>query len=203
MTALHTHCFTDDNKAREYLEHLRWPDGVTCPHCGVIGEHYQLEGKAHRPGLWKCKACREQFSVTVGTVLESSKISLSKWLTATYLLCSSNKGISSHQLSRTLGVTYKTAWFMSQRVRLVMTELGGDLMGSGGGVVEVDETYLGRRPEMFKRGGRDHKEKVFALVVRGGKARSVRITGPMFDAIKKGLCFRGHEATIIEATESR
>jgi transposase-like protein len=187
MTALHTNYFTDDNKAREYLEHLRWPNGVTCPHCGVIGEHYQLEGKAHRPGLWKCKDCREQFSVTVGTVFERSKISLSKWLTAVYLLCSSKKGISSHQMSRTLGVTYKTAWFMTHRIRLAMADTNGGLMGSSGGVVEADETYIGRKPGTAKRKGWGHKEKVFSLVERGGKARSVHITGPMFDGIKKAL----------------
>jgi len=120
MTALHTNYFTDDNKAREYLERLRWPDGIVCPHCGSIAEHYQLNGEAHRPGLWKCKDCREQFSVTVGTLFESSKIPLSKWLTAVYLLTSSKRGISSHQIGRTLGVTYKTAWSMTHRIRLAM-----------------------------------------------------------------------------------
>jgi transposase-like protein len=185
--ALTTNYFTDDNKAREYLEYLRWPDGVTCPHCGVIGEHYQLEGKAHRPGLWKCKDCREQFSVTVGTVFESSKIPLSKWLTAVYLLCSSKKGISSHQMSRTLGVTYKTAWFMTHRIRFAMADVGGGLMGSGGGVVEVDETYIGRKPGRRKGRGHAHKETVFALVDRKGRAKSVHITGPVFEGIKKTL----------------
>jgi transposase-like protein len=185
--ALTTNYFTDDNKAREYLEHLRWPDGPICPHCGVIGEHYQLEGKAHRPGLWKCKDCREQFSVTVGTVFESSKIPLSKWLTAAYLLCSSKKGISSHQMSRTLGVTYKTAWFMTHRIRLAMSNLNGGLMGSGGGTVEVDETYIGRKPGRSTRRGHAHKETVFALVDRKGRAKSVHITGPVFDGIKKAL----------------
>lgn len=96
----------------------------------MIGYHYQLEGKAHRPGLWKCKDCREQFSVTVGTVFESSKIRLSKWLTAVYLLGSSNKGSSCHQLHRTLRVTYKTAWFMTQRIRRAMDYVSGVLAPS-------------------------------------------------------------------------
>jgi transposase-like protein len=188
-SALTSTYFTNDDKAREYLESLRWPNGVTCPHCGVIGEHYQLEGKAHRPGLWKCKDCREQFSVTVGTVFESSKISLSKWLTAVYLLCSSKKGISSHQLHRTLGVTYKTAWFMSHRIRLAMADLtGGGLMGTGGKPVEADETYVGRKPGRRKgRAGWGHKETVFALVERGGKVRSTHITGKTFPGIKRAL----------------
>ena len=187
-SALTANYFSNDDKAREYLESLRWPNGVTCPHCGAIGEHYQLEGKAHRPGLWKCKDCREQFSVTVGTVFESSKISLSKWLTAVYLLCSSKKGISSHQLHRTLGVTYKTAWFMTHRIRHAMDDIsGGGLMGSGGKPVEADETYVGRKPGRDKRRGYGHKETVFALVERGGKVRSTHITGKLFPGIKRHL----------------
>jgi len=187
-SALTATYFSDNDKAREYLESLRWPHGVACPHCGAIGDHYQLEGKAHRPGLWKCKDCREQFSVTVGTVFESSKIALSKWLTAVYLLCSSKKGISSHQLHRTLGVTYKTAWFMTHRIRHAMNDVsGGGLMGSGGKPVEADETYVGRKPGRDKRRGHGHKETVFALVERGGKVRSTHITGKLFAGIKRSL----------------
>jgi len=190
MFALKAPHFHDDEKAREYLESIRWPDGPVCPHCGVIGNHYQLEGKAHRPGLWKCcePLCRKQFSVTVGTVFERSKIGLSKWLAAAYLLCSSKKGISSHQLHRTLGVTYKTAWFLSHRIRTAMTDTGPKgLMGGGGGVVEADETYYGRKPGTKVKRGAGHKEQVFSLVERGGKVRSVHITGKMFDGIKKAL----------------
>jgi transposase-like protein len=118
MSALNAKHFKDDNAAREYLEAIRWPDAPICPHCGSISkDHYVLNGKAHRPGLWKCKDCRQQFSVTVGTVFEHSKIGLAKWLTATYLMSTSKKGISAHQLHRTLGVTYKTAWFMAHRIR--------------------------------------------------------------------------------------
>ncbi len=182
--------FHDDDAAREYLESVRWTDGPVCPHCGVIGNHYQLEGKKHRKGLYKCcvKECRKQFSVTVGTVFERSHIPLSKWLAAAYLLCSSKKGISAHQLHRTLGVTYKTAWFLAHRIRLAMTDSGGHgLLGSGGGVVEADETYIGRKPGMKKKPGPGHKEQVFSLVERDGKVRSFHITGPMFDGIKKAL----------------
>src|SRR5688572_9648708 len=114
--------FQDANKAREYLEALRWPQGPICPHCAVIGGHYSLGGKSTRPGLWKCHACREQFTVTVGTVFERSKNPLHIWLQAVYYVCSSQKGISSHQLHRTLGVTYKTAWFMSHRIREAMND---------------------------------------------------------------------------------
>ena len=124
--------FKDADKAREYLESVRWPSGPICPHCASVSkDHYRLEGKAHRVGLLKCKDCREQFSVTVGTVFERSKIALNVWLQAVYLLCSSKKGMSSHQLHRTLGVTYKTAWFMTHRIREAMKSDGG-IMGQHG-----------------------------------------------------------------------
>ena len=127
--------FQDAAKAREYLESIRWPNGPICPHCGsVTHDHYQLQGKAHRPGLWKCKDCRKQFSVTVGTVFERSKVPLHQWLQAVYLICSSKKGCSSHQLQRSLGVQYKTAWFMSHRIREAMKSEGG-IMGGGGHTV--------------------------------------------------------------------
>jgi transposase-like protein len=119
-SALNQPHFKDADKARQYLEAQVWPNGPTCPHCGVIGEHYALKGKTTRPGLFKCKDCREPFTVTVGTVFERSKIPLNVWLQAVYLLCSSKKGMSSHQLHRTLGVTYKTAWFMAHRIRKAM-----------------------------------------------------------------------------------
>jgi len=114
--------FHDADKAREYIEAELWPDGPICPHCGVLGGHYPLKGTTTRPGLYKCKDCRETFTVTVGTLFERSKIPLNKWLMATYLLASSKKGISSHQLHRTIGVSYKTAWFMAHRLREAMRE---------------------------------------------------------------------------------
>jgi transposase-like protein len=119
--------FHDDDKAREYLESVRWADGPVCPHCKTEGG-WTIESKPSsknkvRPGLYKCvsKDCSKQFSVTVGTLFERSKIPLSKWLFAAYLICSSKRGISSHQLHRTLGVTYKTAWFLAHRIRHAWT----------------------------------------------------------------------------------
>jgi transposase-like protein len=171
LTAPH---FTDADKAREYLEALRWPDGPICPHCGCIGDHYALKGTAHRPGLWKCKDCRKQFSVTVKTVFERSKIPLNKWLLAVHLMCASKKAISSHQIHRMLGVTYKSAWFMTHRIREAMKPENGGLMGTGGGVVEADETYWGNNGK--KRPGArgyQHKMKVVSLVERGGEKRSM------------------------------
>lgn len=139
--------FTDQDAAREHLEALQWPDGPICPHCGVIDRASSIKGG--RKGLWFCNACRAQFSVTVGTLFERSKVPLNTWLYANHLLCSSKKGISSQQLARMLGVTVKTAWFMSHRIREAMTPapnseppLGGD-----GFVVEADETEIAPSPQ--------------------------------------------------------
>jgi len=137
--------FQNADKAREYLEALRWANGVICPHCGVVGDHYKLQGKATRPGVYKCAACSDQFTVTVGTVFERSKIGLHLWLQAVHLMCASKKGISAKQLERMLGVTYKTAWFMSHRIREAMTTNPTGMLGGDGssGIVEADETYWG------------------------------------------------------------
>lgn len=178
MNTLNQPQFRSAQKAREYLEAVRWPQGPICPHCGSISkDHYALAGDAHREGLWKCKDCRKQFSVTVGTVFERSKIALNVWLQAVYLLCSSKKGMSSHQMHRILGVTYKTAWFMTHRIREAMTTYQGRLLGGPGssGIVEADETYWGHKHGgIVKRGGH-HKMAVVSLVERGGKVRSIHV----------------------------
>ncbi|BAU47360.1 transposase [Sulfurifustis variabilis] len=172
--------FHDPEKARQYLERTVWPYGPVCPHCGTVGDHYELKGKSTRPGLYKCHMCREPFTVTVGTVFERSKIPLNKWLMAVYLLCSSKKGMSSHQLHRTLGVTYKTAWFMTHRIREAMKTDPSGLLGSGGGTVEADETFWlnskrSKKGREYKGRGFKHKEKILALVERGGQVRSFHI----------------------------
>jgi transposase-like protein len=137
--------FTDDHKAREWLEARVWPNGPVCPHCGVTSEHVTaLHGKAHRPGVYQCNECREQFTVTVGTVFERSKIPLSKWMAALFMLTASKKGVSSHQIHRSLDVSYKTAWFMMHRLREAMRPAGTPPLGGGGKVVEADETFIGR-----------------------------------------------------------
>lgn len=177
--------FQSPEKAREYLERLQWPNGPVCPHCGVIDGHYELNGKAHRKGVWKCHDCREQFTVTVGTVFERSKIALNIWLQAVHFLCSSKKGMSSHQLHRTLGVTYKTAWFMTHRIRKAMETQHREPMGGGGGIVEVDETFWGTKPDAPKaRGGWAHKNAIFSLVERGGKVRSFQVPNVTAQTLK-------------------
>lgn len=172
--------FQDEDSAREHLESLRWPSGAICPHCGAVDRIGKLEGKAHRKGLYKCGHCREQFTVTVGTVFERSKIKLNVWLQAVHLMCSSKKGISSMQLHRMLGVTYKTAWFMSHRIREAMTDKPDRMLGSGGGTVEADETYWGndKRSKLGSKSkgrGGDHKEKIVSLVERNGHVRSFHV----------------------------
>lgn len=170
--------FHDETAARKFLEAIRWPNGPVCPHCGGTERNSALNGKAHRPGLWFCGDCRKQFSVTVGTVFERSKIPLHKWLLATHLLVSSKKGISSHQIHRTLGVTYKTAWFMTHRIRESMKEPQTEQLGGEGtsGVVEADETFWGNKGRK-RRIGRTYKQKdkIVALVERGGRARAFHV----------------------------
>ena len=169
--------FQDADKAREYLESIRWSKGIVCPHCASVGRHYKLEGISHRNGLYKCVDCREQFTVTVGTVFEDSKVPLHKWLLACYLMASSKKGISSKQLERMLSVTYKTAWFMSHRIREGMVTPHGGLLGGNGKPVEVDETYWGNLGKQATGArGWAHKMKVFSLVEREGEKRSFHVT---------------------------
>jgi transposase-like protein len=177
MTAdLQDPIFTDENAAREALEAIRWPHGVVCAHCGAMGKIGQVKGKSHRPGLYYCGDCKGQFTVTVGTVFERSKIPLTKWLLATHLLSASKKGISSHQIHRMLGVTYKSAWFMTHRIREAMRTGALVPMGGGGAPVEVDETYIGTKEGRKKaKGGYRHKRPVLALVERGGEVRSFHI----------------------------
>jgi transposase-like protein len=124
--------FTDETKAREHLEAIRWPDGPYCPHCGETQRVYRLNGKSHRPGLLHCNGCNEAFTVTVGTVMERSHVPLNKWVLAYRLMASSKKGFSAHQLHRTLGVTYKTAWFMAHRIREAMREINPEPLGGEG-----------------------------------------------------------------------
>ncbi len=166
--------FHDEEKARDWLEAHVWPEGPICPHCGAA-EYKRLEGEKHRAGLFQCNACRQQFTVTVGTLFERSKIALTKWLMAVYLLSASKKGISTNQLSRMLGLPYKTAWFMTHRIREAMREgKGFGPLGGQNKVVEVDETYVGGKAKNRK----SHvpaKEAVVALVERDGRVRSAHV----------------------------
>jgi transposase-like protein len=161
--------FHNEAVAYAWVESHVWPNGPICPHCGGVERIGKMGGKATRIGLYKCYQCRKQFTVKVGTVFEDSHVPMRFWVQAMYLLCSSKKGISSNQLHRTLGVTLKTAWFMSHRIREAMRAVGITPMGGVGEVVEADETYIGtERPKRKGERGADHKRKVVALVQRGG-----------------------------------
>jgi transposase-like protein len=177
--------FTNEEAARKHFEAIRWPDGVTCPHCGVVGEATELQGKSTRPGLYKCRACQKPFTATMGTLYERSHIPLHKWLLATHLMAASKKGMSAHQLWRMLGFgSYRTAWFMAHRIREGMAPLKGktDPLGGEGKIVEADTTYIGGREKNKHRNKRTKgniggKGKMIAhtLVERGGRARSDHI----------------------------
>ncbi len=172
--------------ARAYLESIRWPDGTRCPHCGSE-EVTRLQGKAHRPGVFKCRACRKQFTVTVGTIFESSHIPLQKWIMAFHLLCSSKKGVSSLQLQRELGLgCYRTALFMTHRIREAMTDNGGVMLE---GFVEADETYVGGKPrpndgKLRKDGRGTSKTPVAVVVERNGDAQARVVFSRKEDSLK-------------------
>jgi transposase-like protein len=175
--AIHTAArFNDEDAAREHLESIRWPNGPVCPHCGGTERNSRLQGASHRPGLLFCGDCRTQFSVTVGTVFERSKVALHKWVYASHLMCASKKGISAKQLERMLGVTYKTAWFMAHRIREAMNIEPKGQLGGSGSPVEVDETFWGNKGKQ-KPGARSyhHQMKVVALVERNGEKRSYHV----------------------------
>jgi len=176
---LDNRAFQDDELAREWFEERIWPNGPVCSHCGSFGQGVtKLTGKAHRPGLYQCNACRGQFTVTTGTVMERSKIGLHIWLKAMFLLSSSKKGISTHQLHRMLGVSLKSTWFLMHRIREAAREpYLGALMGGRLEPVQADETFIGRRTtragEVRQRGYME-KEPVLTLV-DGKQARSFHL----------------------------
>jgi transposase-like protein len=180
MSILSAPHFHDEDAAFERLEAIVWPNGPVCPKCGNCEEKRitRVTGKTARTGLRRCLECKKQFTVKVGTVFESSHVPLHKWFQAGHLLASSKKGISAHQLHRTLRVQYKTAWFMFHRLREAMRSTDFSPMGGEGKQVEVDETYIGRlKGEPKRRGGGGHKNVVLTLVERGGRARSFHIDG--------------------------
>src|ERR1700683_2735700 len=160
-----------ETAAYAWVEARLWPEGPICPHCGGVERISKMQGKSTRIGAYKCYQCRKQFTVKVGTIFEDSHVPMRVWLQAIFLLCSSKKGISSNQLSRTLGVTLKTAWFMSHRSREAMRVVGMTPMGGAGEIVESDETFIGRiEGQKKRRTGWGNKNDVLTLVERGGGA---------------------------------
>lgn len=221
LNAPHLH---DERAAYAFVEARVWPQGRVCPHCGVIGESKLMGGEATRIGLYKCYACRKQFNVKIGTIFEKSHVPMHLWLQAIFLIASSKKGISANQLHRTLGVTLKTAWFMSHRIREAMASKGGGMMGGPGGVVEVDETYYGKReePPKTKKDGKPfkndrqgvratrrysqgygHLRPVVALVERGGNSRVFHVEQADRETVAKIVKDNVHPETRLHTDENR
>jgi transposase-like protein len=183
MSDLYRPEFIDADAARKWLETELWPEGPICPHCGVVNGATELQGKAHRDGVYQCNSCRSQFTVTVGTLYERSKVPLNKWLAATHLMMASKKGMSALQVGRMLGLSKKTAWFLCHRIRESLRETKPDLLGGQNAVVEVDEMYVGgkeKNKHASKRlnagRGAVGKEAVVSLVERDGRVRSHHVT---------------------------
>jgi transposase-like protein len=202
--------FRDDSEARKVLEAILWPDGPICPHCGVINHAYATK----RPGVYRCaeKECRKDITVTMKTVMERSKIALHKWLQAFHLICSSKKGVSAHQLHRTLDITYEAAWFMAHRIREAMRAGGLAPLGGGGSIVEADETYYGDvdRPILrankqgrFRTKRKGNKRPIIALVERGGNVRTFHV--PVADKVSVTKIVRDNidRETRLHTDESR
>ncbi|MEC5324955.1 IS1595 family transposase [Aurantimonas sp. A3-2-R12] len=219
MTNLTDPIFNNEDKAREHLESIRWADGVYCPHCGNTDETSirRLEGKSTRPGLFQCNECRQHFTVTVGTVMERSKIPLAKWVLGFHLYAASKKGMSANQLGRMLGVTYKTAWFMAHRIREAMKgDTASGPLGGEGKTIEADETYIGKRetPRKLARGriptytksgksGGAQKRIVVGLVERGGKARMFHLNDATKDTVREVLVRNADRQSTLYTDESR
>ncbi len=210
MSVLSKEIFHNEEAAIKHLESIIWANGQFCPHCGTVERAGKLQGEKTPIGTWKCYACRKKFTVKVGTVFESSHIPVHKWLQAAHLLSSSKKGFSSHQLHRTLEVTYKTAWFMTHRLREAMRVLKMEPMGGEGSIVEADETYFGGLEKNKHRSkripgsqGGANKEAVFSLVERGGKVRSTHVKSVNSDTLGQVMREQLNSATHLMTDEAR
>lgn len=195
--------FQDETAAREWLERELWANGPVCPHCGVVNQATQLKGKAHRPGLYQCNACREQFTVTVGTLYERSKIPLHKWLAVTHLMMASKKGMSALQISRMIGLSYKSTWFLCHRIRESLRD--DDTLPPMGGpddVVEADETYVGGKAKNRAFRKPAEKKAVLSLVQRDGHVRSFHVANVSAKTVKPIIAKNVDKASAFMTDES-
>src|SRR6266478_8413048 len=189
--------FCNEQAAYAYVEAIVWPDGRVCPHCGVIGNSGLLRGKSTRIGVYKCYACRKPFTVKIGTIFEASHVPMHMWLQAIVLMCASKKGISRNQLHRTLGVTLRTAWHLSHRIRLAMDGSSGTgPIGGAGKIVEADETFISKSSRTRRKPHERTSTQVMSLVERGGPIRSVHldeinIRGVLWQHLDRDSRYRG------------
>jgi transposase-like protein len=181
--------FHDEDKAREHLESVRWPNGPFCPHCGETENFARLKGKSHRPGLFHCNSCEQAFTVTVGSVMERSRIPLTKWVLAYHLTAASKKGMSAKQLQRMLGLTYKSAWFLAMRIKEAMdTNPKAGPLGGAGKAVESDETFVGGKKKNVHKGKPEPKKHaVHALVEPGGYLKATHVPDVTAKTLRKVL----------------
>jgi transposase-like protein len=195
--------FHDEPEARKWLEDRLWPDGPICPHCGTINEATLMKGASHRPGLYQCNACRQPFTVTVGTLYERSKVPLHKWLAATHLMMASKKGMSALQIGRLLGLSKKTAWFLCHRIResLRDSKFNGPVGGQNK-VVEADETYVGGKARNRKNKV-PPKEAVFALVERDGRVRSYHVAAVSSKTLRPIMVQQASRKSYLMTDESK
>lgn len=203
--------FTDERKARSYFEQIRWPGGVICPHCGNADQSRLYSIRANvsrgvREGLRECQDCHGQFTVMTGSVMESSHLPLTKWALAYRLTASAKKGISAHQMHRSLGVSYKTAWFLCHRIREAMRDITLDPLGGAGKIVEADETYVGGKPRRGTDGRKtqkDRKTPVAVLVERGGRVRATPVEQPLAGVLKRNIAQNVAQGTEMHTDEHK
>jgi transposase-like protein len=195
--------FHDEEAARKWLEAELWPNGPVCPHCKAVNQATKLEGKAHRAGLYKCRPCGQQFTVTVGTLYESSKIPLHTWLAVTHLMMASKKGMSALQISRMIGRPYKTVWFLCHRIRESLRDTDLAPMGGPGGVVEADETYVGGKAKNRAYKEPAPKKAVLSLIDREkGEVRSFHVPCVTAKTLKPIIVKNVEKATALMTDES-
>jgi transposase-like protein len=199
--------FQDEAKAREALEAVLWPDGPFCRHCGNSDPEKiaKMQGKSARPGLRYCNECKREFTVTVGTVFERSKVPLTKWWMAARMLNSGKNGVSAHEIHRTIGVTYKTAWFMMHRLREAMRTLQRGPMGGHGKIIQADETYYGnssKRAKSYRKGHR-YKQQVVALVEPGAHVRAFHVKKTTAEKVREILVTNIDRKSELHTDESR
>jgi transposase-like protein len=202
MSDISNPIFHDEEKARAWLEARVWANGRICPHCGVVDQSTLMKGKSHRAGLYQCNACREPFTVTMGTLYERSHIPLHVWLAVTHLMMASKKGMSALQISRMIGKPYKTVWFLCHRIRESLKETPKGTLGGQNKVVEADETYVGGKAKNRAHREPAPKQAVFSLVERDGNVRSFHVASVSAKTLGPVIQENIHKASALMTDES-